>query len=84
MVLGMVVWQRIRGNAQAVAVLEEAAGEQPEAMQKLQNYLYALWREEGLEFTQTVKKLADELHFELTQIEDNSSMTQINQDNAKG
>lgn len=31
-----------------------------------------------------VKKLADEIYFELTQIEDNSSMTQINRDNAKG
>ena len=84
MQLGTVVWNRIHGNATAVTVLEGAAQEKPEEMQKLKNYLLALWKDEQSEFAQEVKKLADELHFELTQIEDNSSMTQINQDNAKG
>lgn len=84
MQLGTVVWNRIHGNATAVAVLEGAAQEKPEEMQKLKNYLFSLWKDEQSEFTQEVKKLADELHFELTQIQDNSSMTQINQDNARG
>jgi len=82
--LGTAVWNRIKGNATAVTVLEGAAQEKPEDMQKLKNYLYSLWKDEQSEFAQEVKKLADEIHFELTQIEDNSSMTQINQDNARG
>ncbi|NET57819.1 MAG: hypothetical protein F6K47_17165 [Symploca sp. SIO2E6] len=85
MQLGTVVWNRIRGNTTAVAVLEGAAQEKPEDMQKLRNYLYSFWKDENSDFTQEVKKLADELHFELTQIEDNSSMTQnIIGSNAKG
>jgi hypothetical protein len=82
--LGTVVWERIRGNSTAVGVLKEATQEKPEEIQRLKNYLYSLWKDENSEFTQDVKKLADEIHFELTQIEDNSSMTQINRDNARG
>jgi hypothetical protein len=82
--LGTVVWERIRGNSTAVGVLKEAAQEKPEEVQRLKNYLYSLWKDENSEFAQDVKKLADEIHFELTQIEDNSSMTQINRDNARG
>lgn len=84
MQLGTVVWNKIHGNATAVAVLEGAAQEKSEEMQRLKNYLFSLWKDEHSEFTQEVKKLTDELHFELTQIEDNSSMTQIIQDNAMG
>lgn len=84
MQLGIFVWDRIKGNTTAVAVLEGAAQEKPEDVQKLRNYLNALWKDEGSDFTQEVKKLADELHFELTQIEDSSSMTQVNRDHAKG
>lgn len=73
--LGTLVWNRIRGNAKAVEVLEKAAEEKPEEMQKLKNYLHGLWKDENSEFAREVKKLADEIHFELTQIEDNSSMT---------
>jgi hypothetical protein len=82
--LGTVVWNRIKGNAQAVEVLEGAAQEKPEEVQKLKNYLYAQWKDENSEFAREVKKLADEIHFELTQIEDNSSMTQINRDQSTG
>jgi hypothetical protein len=82
--LGTIVWERIRGNATAVGVLKEATQENPEEIQRLKNYLYSLWKDENSEFTLDVKKLADEIHFELTQIEDNSSMTQINRDNARG
>jgi hypothetical protein len=82
--LGTLVWNKIQGNAKAVEVLEKAAEDKPEEMQKLKNYLHGLWKDENSEFAREVKKLADEIHFELTQIEDNSSMTQINQGNARG
>lgn len=82
--LGTIVWERIRGNKTAVGALKEAAQEKPEEIQRLKNYLHSLWKDQNSEFTQEVKKLADEIHFELTQIEDNSNMIQINQDNAKG
>lgn len=84
MKLGTIVWEKIRGNAAAVEVLKEAAQENPEEIQRLRNYLYSLWKDENSEFAQEVKKLADEIHFEFTQIENNSSMTQINRDNARG
>lgn len=76
--LGNTVWNRIKGNAAAVTVLEGAAQEKPEDVQKLKNYLYALWKDEQSEFATEVKKLADEIHFELTQIEDNSVQIQNN------
>jgi hypothetical protein len=79
MQLGNTVWNRIKGNAPAIVVLEGAAQEQPEDMQKLKKYLHSLWKDENSEFTREVKTLADEIHFELTQIEDhNSSMNQNN------
>ncbi|MGB3515062.1 MAG: hypothetical protein WBA43_01300 [Elainellaceae cyanobacterium] len=76
--LGEVVWNRLRGNETAVKVLEGAAEEKPEDIQKLKNYLNALWKDEQSEFAQSVKKLADEIYFELTQIEDNSVQIQNN------
>lgn len=75
--LGEVVWNRIKGNTTAVEVLEGAAEEKPEDLQKLKKYLNTLW-DKNPEFSQEVKKLADEIHFELTQLDDNSSMTQNN------
>ncbi|MBE7382287.1 MAG: hypothetical protein F6J95_012865 [Leptolyngbya sp. SIO1E4] len=84
MQLGTVVWNKIHGLTPAVAALEGAVQDKPEEAQKLKKYLFRLWEDEQSEFTQEIKKLADELHFELAQIEDNSSMTQINQDNARG
>jgi hypothetical protein len=74
MQLGNTVWNRIKGNTAAVAVLERAAEEKPEDMQKLKNYLHSLWKDEQSEFATEVKKLADEIHFELTQIEDSSQI----------
>jgi hypothetical protein len=78
MALGNVVWQRIKGTAPAVTVLEGAAQEKPEDVEKLRKYLYSLWQDEQSEFAAAVKKLADEIHFELTQIEDNSVQIQNN------
>lgn len=76
--LGQVVWQRIKGNVMAVAVLEGATQEKPEDVQKLKNYLHSLWKDEQSEFTTEVKKLADEIYLEVTQIEDNSTQIQNN------
>jgi hypothetical protein len=59
MQLGTVVWNRIKGNTTAVTVLEGAAQEK-EDVQKLRNYLNALWKDDS-DFTQDVKKLADEI-----------------------
>ncbi|WP_163703049.1 hypothetical protein [Adonisia turfae] len=84
MQLGTVVWNKIHGIRPAVAALEGATQDKPEEAQKLKKYLFKLWEDDQSEFAQAVKKLADELHFELTQIEDNSSMTQINRENARG
>jgi hypothetical protein len=78
MQLGTIVWDRIKGNTAVVTSLEGAAQEQPEDVQKLKNYLYSLWKDERAEFAADVKTLVNEIHFELTQIEDNSSMTQNN------
>ena len=81
--LGMVVWNRIKGNAKAVEVLEKAAQGQPEEMQQLKNYLYSLWKDENSEFAQEVKKLADEIHVEITN-NDFGNMNQIVREQSTG
>jgi hypothetical protein len=73
MKLGGVIWDKIRGNDRATQVLVGAVANQPEDITALTNYLSSLWRNQP-EFEQEVKKLADDLHFELTQIQDNSSV----------
>lgn len=83
MALGSAVWQRIRGSDRATAVLQQAEQGDAGAVQQLGKYLKAQWNND-LEFAEEVRKLADDLHFELTQIEDNSSMTMNISDNGKG
>jgi hypothetical protein len=75
MKLGGAVLSKIRGNETAVEVLNGAAEEKPEDVQKLTNYLGSIWKQNP-EFASEVKKLADALHFELTQIENNSPIVQ--------
>jgi hypothetical protein len=76
--LGNKVLSKIRGNETAMEVLVGAAAEKPEDIQKLTNYLGSLWTNTP-EFAAEVKKLANDLHFELTQIQDNSSIvTNVN------
>jgi hypothetical protein len=70
--LGSYVLDRIRPNGRAVAALVGAAEEKPEEVQALKNYLSSLLKEP--EFAKQVKTLAEDLHFELTQIQDNSSI----------
>lgn len=82
MQLGSSVWNRIQGNTSAMAVLEQAAQGDLESIQQLRNYLYSLWQNENVAETRRVRQLSDEIHFELSQTEDNSSLNQTVQDNA--
>ena len=84
MKLGSTVWNRIQGNSSAVTVLERAAQEEPEAVHQLRKYLYSLWQNDSTAGTRKVRQLSDEIHFEMSQIEDNSNMNQTIQDNATG
>ncbi len=71
--LGNAVLAKIRTNRRAVEALEGAAADKPEEVQALRNYLMSLWKQTP-EFAEEVKALANDLHFELTQIQDNSSI----------
>ncbi len=75
MKLGTIVLDKLRGNQRAIEVLQGAATEKPEDIQALANYLGSLWTQQP-EFAAEVKVLADDLHFELTQIQNNSPITQ--------
>ena len=67
------IWEKIRGNKRAVEVLTGAAADKSEDVQALTNYLATFWNQP--EFAETVKDLANDLHFELTQIQNNSPIT---------
>jgi len=69
------IWEKIRSNKRAVEVLTGAAADKPEDVQALTNYLATFWNQP--DFAETVKDLADNLHFELTQIQNNSPITTI-------
>ena len=69
------IWEKIRGSSRAVEVLKGAAEEKPEDVQALQNYLSSFWKQP--EFAEKVQGLANDLHFELTQIQNNSPITTI-------
>ena len=71
--LGSAVLKRIRPSQRAVEALVGAAEEKPEEVMALRNYLMGLWKQTP-EFAEEVKALANDLHFELTQIQDNSSI----------
>ena len=73
--LGTAVLDKIRPNRRAVEALVGAAEEKPEEVQALKNYLMSLWKQSP-EFAEEVKTLANDLHFELTQIENNSPIVQ--------
>jgi phenylalanyl-tRNA synthetase alpha subunit len=63
--LAQAVWPRLKGNQEALKVLEAAEKGSVEDTQKLKNYLDALWTKNP-EFGQQVQQLAKEIHFELT------------------
>ena len=67
------IWEKIRGNGRAVEVLKGAAEEKPEDVQALQNYLASFWKQP--EFAEKVLGLANDLHSELMQIQNNSPIT---------
>ena len=81
--LAQVVMGKLKGNAEALKVLEAAEQGSVEDTKKLAKYLDALWRNYP-EFGKQVQHLAEEIHMELTQIENNSSRIQINRDNSTG
>lgn len=63
--LAQAVWPRLKGNQEALKVLQAAEKGSVEDTQKLKNYLDALWTKNP-EFGQQVQQLAKEIHFELT------------------
>ena len=63
--LAQAVWPRLKGNQEALKVLQAAEKGSVEDTQKLKNYLDALWTRNP-EFGQQVQQLAKEIHFELT------------------
>ena len=69
--LGNVVLEKIRPSRRAVEALTGAADEKPGEVVALKNYLISLWKQSP-EFAEEVKTLANDLNFELTQIENNS------------
>jgi hypothetical protein len=83
MALGSVIWEKVKGSDRAIQVLAEVEQGKPGAELQLKNYLNSFWKDDQSPFVQEVKKLADDLHFELTQIEDNSSLTVNVSGNAK-
>ena len=63
--LAQAVWPRLKGNAEALKVLQAAEQGSVENTQKLTNYLNTLWTNNP-EFGEQVQQLAKEIHFELT------------------
>lgn len=63
--MGQAVWPRLKGNPEALKVLQAAEKGSIEDTQKLKNYLDALWTNNP-EFGEQVQQLAKEIHLELT------------------
>lgn len=82
--LGTIVKNKVKGNPSAIRALESAVQGNEEERIRLKNYLCSLWQNEESPFTQEVRKLSDEIHFELSQTQDNSSMNQVINDKATG
>ncbi len=73
--LGNAVFEKIHPNKRAVEALVGASEQKPEEVQALKNFLESLWKQSP-DFEKAVKDLANDLHFELTQIENNSPIVQ--------
>ena len=82
--LGEMIWNRIKGKPEVVAALPGVEQNNPQDVQQLKVQVEQVLQDKNDDFTQEVKKLAEEIHFELTQIEDNSSLIQNNYNNATG
>ncbi|MEH1843252.1 MAG: hypothetical protein V7L20_32080 [Nostoc sp.] len=75
------IWEKLKGNSQAATAFVEAdKGSKPD-VDKVAAYLQRILRDEP-EFAKEVQTLAREI--QAGKIVDNSNMTQINHDNAKG
>jgi uncharacterized protein YoxC len=74
--LAQVVIGKLRGNAEALKEIEAVEKGLVEDTKNLAQHLDVLW-ENYPEFGKQVQQLTKEINIELTQIEDNSSRTQI-------
>jgi hypothetical protein len=81
--LAQAVLSRLKGNAEAIKVLQAAEQGSVEDTQKLTNYLDALW-EKNPEFSKQVQQLAKEIHLELTRNDIQAENVQQIYDNAQG
>jgi hypothetical protein len=63
--LAQAVLSRLKGNPEAIKVLQAAEQGSVEDTQKLTNYLNTLWTKNP-EFSEQVQQLAKEIHLELT------------------
>ena len=82
--LGEMIWNRIKGKPEVVAALPGVEQNNPQDVEKLKAQVEKVLQDKNDDFTQEVRKLAEEIHFELTQIEDNSSLIQNNYNSATG
>lgn len=79
--LRQLIWQKLRGNPRAETALTAVEqGSKPD-LDRLTVYLQDVM-EDDPQFATEVESIAKEIH--AGKLQDNSTMTQINQDNAKG
>jgi hypothetical protein len=75
------IWQRLKGNPDAVVAIEQAKNGSEEEVLDVVTYLKAEMKRDP-EFASQVQAIAQEIH--AGKLQDNSSMVQNNSGNAKG
>ena len=75
------IWQKLQGNPDAVAAIEQAKNGSEEVLSELATDLKRAM-DKDLEFASQVQVIAQEIH--AGKIQDNSSMVQNNSGNARG
>jgi hypothetical protein len=75
------IWQRLKGNPDAAAAIEQAKNGSEEEVSDVVTYLKAEMKKDP-DFASQVQAIAQEIH--AGKIQDNSSMIQNNSGNAKG
>ena len=79
--LRQMIWDKLRGNSKAENALTKAEQGSSTDLEQVADYLKVVMNEEP-EFAQEIQALAQEIH--AGKLQDNSSMTQINRDHARG
>jgi hypothetical protein len=79
--LRKMVWDKVKSRFQADQALEGAAKGSEEDVETVGDYLKIIMKEEP-EFAKQLELVAQEI--QAGKLQDNSTMTQINQDNARG